>query len=185
MKRFLIFLALISFVVSFSTKISAQPTSLSDEIAAAKVVSPLPGERCIVCDKKLDSSDPVLMIRGRRVPLVKEALPTFQSEPAKYFAKLQPRAALFTEPIERHSAHWYWLIVGCFALVAVIAIAALGYSLVGRGQNNLRFFGKVLTTSTPSRCSHCDADLHPAAARCPRCGSERVPDYEPEQMRIN
>ena len=55
------------------------------------------GERCTVCGGRLTESDVALIVKGRRVPLDRMDMNEFMRHQGKYFAKLQPKGALFQE----------------------------------------------------------------------------------------
>ncbi len=79
-----------------------------------------------------------------------------------------------------------WFIAGLlFNIVAVIAVL-----LVPGGDSSIEPAGipsgmaKVPLTRSPASCPDCDAQVHPAASSCSRCGSSLQPLVEAETSRV-
>lgn len=167
--------------------------------------NPLPveeGDTCIVCGDPLTENDIVLEVRGRRVPVARDALEDLLKNPNHYFVKLQPKAALFTESISTPSFSWGWLSFGALMLVLVISGAICSVMAMKRGLDSNRwfligFFGnflapfflmqkkllpdlppgfnKLARTAPPSPCPSCSAQNHPSAKNCISCSSALDP----------
>ena len=98
------------------------------------------GERCLVCNGVLDTSSGfVLLVRGRRVPLDPIHLGDFMKNQDGYFARLQPRGALFAETFDaaegtvHGGVSWGWFAFGAYVLVAIVFAGLSGYVAVGKG----------------------------------------------------
>ncbi|RMD95267.1 MAG: hypothetical protein D6813_00655 [Calditrichaeota bacterium] len=177
------------------------------------IVKVLPGDRCIVSGKKLGPDDICLEIRGRRIPLKREALEIFLRDPEKYFAKVQPRGALFTEELkESASLSLGWFFFGLYVLAGLIFAAITAQTAVGKGLPPLRWFfaglvvnvvaflivfckrrdknvhvpkglRKVPSTAEPVPCPGCGSQNHPAAEKCLDCGHPLTPKTQSEVNR--
>ena len=159
-----------------------------------------PGDHCIVSGKPLGPDDVCFLVDGRRVPLKKEAVPIFLSNQEKYFSKLQPKSALFTESMGQQKAlSMGWFVFGIYILVGLFFGALTSHAAVGKGLRPIPwFFGglifnafgyfavimkkseavkdvpagfaKVPLTSAPSICPECGYENHPTAKICSGCG---------------
>jgi hypothetical protein len=111
-------------------------------LAAQESRAPRPGEICLGCDRPVESTDLLLIHRGRRVPLHQG--PCFDAwgrNPEAMFASLQPRGALFQEPEGSISPlRDAWFAFGAYVLLGLIFGAACAYTAVGRGHAPLRWF---------------------------------------------
>ncbi len=112
------------------------------------------GERCLVCDGAVDTTDGfVLLVKGRRVPLDSMHLAEFLKNREKYFSLLQPRGALFAESFdETHGpalggVSWGWFLFGLHVLVALVFAGLSGYVAVGKGLRPLPHFALGLVFS--------------------------------------
>lgn len=111
-----------------------------------------PGERCTVCGVTLDEESGVaLIVRGRRVPLNKAMVDMFMDNPEKYFAKKQPKSALFQEELGTPAGvalggiSWGWFLFGLYVLVALIFGGLSGYAAVAKGLPPIPHFFIGLT----------------------------------------
>ena len=83
-----------------------------------------PGDHCTVSGKRLGPGDVCLLVDGRRVPLKKEAVNIFLNNQEKYFSKLQPKSALFTEDMgQPYSLSLGWFIFGIYVLIGLLFAA--------------------------------------------------------------
>ncbi len=164
---------------------------------AYEAVPASPGERCIVCGMPLHPGDMDLIVKGRRVPLDTLHVQEFLRHQEKYFATLQPRAALFQEPYETPgttaqggiSAGWF--LVGLSILVALLFGGLTAYAAITRGLNPapyfflgliLPLFGLLFVMTRPGQASARQVPkgfvkvprTSPPAA-CPRCGAFNHP----------
>ncbi len=173
-----------------------------------------PGDICVVCGTALKDSGTAILYKGRRVPLAnQEMLQQFLDRPEHYFAKLQPRGALFQEEtVTNVSRRWGWFIFGVWVFVALLC-AAIGAGLSLRkgyppvkgffigligslfgvawmaarpARTNVRLpphLAKLPTTAAPLACPSCGALNHPAAKKCPTCGAGLTPQITSEVER--
>lgn len=112
------------------------------------------GERCLVCNGAVDTTDGfVLLVKGRRVSLDSIHLADFLKNQEKYFALLQPRGALFAESFgETHGTalggvSWGWFLFGLAVLIALVFAGLSGYVAVGKGLKPLPYFALGLAFS--------------------------------------
>ncbi|MEK9135870.1 MAG: hypothetical protein AAB393_02000, partial [Bacteroidota bacterium] len=87
------------------------------------VVKAKPGERCIVCGTALDSNGIAFIVKGRRIPLDPAMVDDFLKNREMYFARVQPRGALFQEELGAESGSALgsgWFLFGAYVLVALI-----------------------------------------------------------------
>ncbi|MCA9771162.1 MAG: zinc ribbon domain-containing protein, partial [Myxococcales bacterium] len=175
--------------------------------------APRPGDRCAVCGTPLGPDDVVLLIKGRRVPLMAKMQKGFLANPDRAFAQLQPKSALFTEPMEAPRMRSGWFLFGLYVLVGLVFAGLTSYAAVNRGRRPVPWFfaglavnvlallalltrpraervsglrtglRKVALTHSPARCPACGFETHPSARRCPGCGGALSPSFESETAR--
>lgn len=173
-----------------------------------------PGDRCVVSGMSLDHDDIVLLVKGRRVPMKKEALEIFLDDGDRFFSKFEPKGALFTEDLnlpERLSMKWF--IFGIYVLLGLIFGAVTSHCAVGKGLKPIPWFftgfflsvvgyiavavkkpeaggtvpgglGKVPLTVNPSVCQGCGSENHPSAKSCSNCGGALSPTSTSEVDRV-
>ncbi len=175
------------------------------------VVEVHPGDHCTVSGKPLDpKKDICLLISGRRVPLKKEALKIFLENPEKYFARVQPKGALFTEEMKTSGQLALgWFFLGLYVMLGLIFAALTAHTAVTKGISPTPWFfagllanafgylilltkkskggagipkglRKVPTTMQPIICSECGNENHPSAKRCLGCGRPLLSQSESE-----
>lgn len=181
------------------------------EYAEVKV---LPGEHCLVSGKPLGPDDICIIVRGRRVPLKKEALGIFLQNPEKYFAGLQPKGALYSEelqPGKTLSLGWFYF--GLYVFLGLLFAALTSHTAVAKGLSPIPWFfagllvnafgylailtqksgevaevpkglRKVPLTAPPIICLECGNENHPAAKKCLDCGHPLSPKSESEVDRV-
>lgn len=101
------------------------------------------GERCLVCGERIYGEDVVeIRYQGRTFHVAKPFLGDFQGDPARYFAKLQARSALFDEESLAGSRPlalgWFWM--GVYVLAGLICSAMCGYVAVCKALSPLPWF---------------------------------------------
>lgn len=101
------------------------------------------GEQCLVCRKRVYGEDVVeISYKGRTFFVGKPFMGDFEADPARYFARLQARSALFDEnamPPDRQMAFgWLWL--GVYVLAGLFCAAACGYLAVCKALTPLPWF---------------------------------------------
>ncbi|MDH3252197.1 MAG: zinc finger Ran-binding domain-containing protein [Ignavibacteria bacterium] len=113
------------------------------------------GENCTVGGTPLTEEDVALIVRGRRVPLHRLAVQEFLKNQEKYFAKLQPKGALFQEDLtgsERSALGritWGWFLFGMYVLVALLFGGLSGYVAIMKGLSPVPNFFIGFVFSVP------------------------------------
>ena len=173
-----------------------------------------PGDHCTVSGKPLGPDDVCLLVDGRRVPLKKEAVNIFLNNQDKYFSKLQPRSALFTENMgQPKNLSMGWFIFGIYILLGLFFAALTSHAAVGKGLKPIPWFFigllfiafgylavltkksettadipdglvKVPLTSSPSTCPGCGYQNHPSAKNCSGCGIPLEPKGSSELEKL-
>ena len=173
-----------------------------------------PGDHCLVSGKPLGPDDVCLLVDGRRVPLKKEAVDIFLNNQEKYFSKLQPKSALFTESMGKPTTlSMGWFIFGIYVLIGLIFAALTSHTAVGKGLRPIPWFfvgllfnalgylavltkkseaagnipegfAKVPLTSAPSICPSCGYENHPSAKNCSSCGTGLSPETTSEVEKL-
>ena len=169
-----------------------------------------PGDHCTVSGEPLGPGDVCLLVDGRRVPLKKEAVDIFLNNQEKYFSKLQPKSALFTESMgNSKKLSIKWFIFGIYILVGLFFAALTSHAAVGKGLKPIPWFftglffnafgylavlmkksedvnnvpggfTKVPLTSAPAVCPGCGYENHPTAKKCSGCGTGLTPQDRSE-----
>ena len=169
-----------------------------------------PGDHCTVSGEALGPGDVCLLVDGRRVPLKKEAVDIFLNNQQKYFSKLQPKSALFTESMgTSKNLSMGWFIFGIYLLVGLFFAALTSHTAVGKGLKPIPWFfigllfnafgylavlmnkseatayvpagfAKVPLTSAPALCPGCGYENHPTAKNCSSCGKALNPQDKSE-----
>ncbi len=155
------------------------------------------GEQCLVCRKRVYDEDVVEIIyKGRTFFVGKPFMDDFEADPARYFARLQARAALFDEnalAADRPMA-FGWLGLGTYVLVGLFCSALCAYIAVCKGRTPLPWFfgglfGNVAGLGLVMFVGRGDAAALPAGipagfakvpttyapAACPSCGAANHP----------
>jgi len=172
------------------------------------------GDRCVVSGLSLDHDDIVLLVKGRRVPMKKEALSIFLDSRDKYFSKFEPKGALFTEDItlsERLSMGWF--VFGIYVLIGLVFGAITSHCAVEKGLKPVPWFlsgfflnifgyivvavkrseahgeipkgfGKIPLTVEPNVCRGCGHENHPSAKSCSSCSTALNPRTTSEIERL-
>ncbi len=173
-----------------------------------------PGDHCIVSGKPLGPNDICLMVEGRRVPLKREALDIFLQNPERYFARLQPKSALFTEDMgQGKPLNLSWFFFGVYVLVGLVFAALTAHTAVAKGLSPIPWFftgllinafgylsvltrkpeivkevpeglRKVPLTAEPMKCDKCGHENHPSARTCAACGNSMTPQILSETERV-
>jgi len=162
-----------------------------------QVVPAKPGERCTVCGGELTQEDVALIVRGRRVPLDIDEVDEFLKNQEMYFAKLQPKGALFQEELDTPegtaqggvSAGWFWF--GVYVLSALVFGALSSYTAITKGLQPIPHFflgfflsllGYLYVLTRPRRVH--EGEVPPglvkvpvtsAPVKCPSCGNTNHP----------
>ena len=155
------------------------------------------GEQCLVCRKRVYDEDVVeIRFKGRTFFVGKPFMGDFEADPARYFARIQARSALFDEAAfaaNRPMAYgWLWL--GGYVLAGVVCSALCAYIAVCKGLTPLPWFfagllGNVAGLGLVMSVGGGDAAALPAGipaglakvpttyapAACPSCGAANHP----------
>jgi hypothetical protein len=165
---------------------------------------------CAVCEGPLAGLAAQRHIGTREVLVHPECAVHFDDEgPARYAAKVMPRAALFQEQVEMPMPATLWLYLSLYLLAGLVVGGATAYAAVDRGRSGKAWFGlglvlnlaalaallalprrsqafaakglaKVPTTHEPVPCPACGHLNHPASDRCLSCGAAHAPRAESE-----
>lgn len=181
-------LCFVSLPLCAQEKVTVTPT----DTLPAKI-----GERCTVCGVALTEDDVALIVRGRRVPLNKNMVATFMSDPEKYFAKSQPKSALFQEELSAPAGAALggissgWFLFGLYVLAALVFSGLSGYAAVSKGLSPIPHFfigfffsalGYLYVLTRPAAVKKgaipgglVKVPATPAPVACPQCGYTNHP----------
>lgn len=168
-------------------------------ILVFSIIDMIKGEKCLISGLPLDpDKDVVLMVKGRRYPYKKEALPIVIANPEKHLGKLQPKGALFHEPMGNEGIlSKIWLYFGIYFLIGIIFAGLctqkaiknnrplLTWFFAGLFLNITAYIVILLTppnpepepvveefkTSQPVICPSCGCENHPSVQKCYQCSS--------------
>jgi len=107
---------------------------------------PKKGEQCLICGVDLTKNDLVLTIRGRRAPLNASMVDSFLANQDFFFARLQPRGALFNEAANVKNAtvsggiSFTVFAIGLYVLVGLIFGGLSAYQAVSKGLPAVSYF---------------------------------------------
>jgi hypothetical protein len=184
----LLVLTLIPGVLSFGETL---PQSQYPAVAAKA------GEICTVCGMPVSSSDVAIILKGRRIPVMKDMAETVLRNPELYFKDKQAKGALFQEDFQapsgavRAGVSLGWFLAGLYVLSALIFGGLSGAAAVAKGLPpissfflglGLSLFGYlfVLTRRTDKASHGVPAGLLKVPATqsplaCPQCGNTNHP----------
>ena len=215
LKVFFILIAVIctGFLVYPENSSGSQISAASDS-SQYRQIPVKDGDVCVVCDKPLGKDGLAILYKGRRVPFFnREQFRIFLDNPAKYFAKLQPRTALFDEnAVAQKSMQFGWLFFGVWVTIALICGAISAGIALRKGLPPVKWFfvgligsvfglifaaiqpakekvelpeklAKISTTPAPQPCPNCGEYNHPTAKKCANCGKTLTPATESEVHR--
>ena len=159
---------------------------------AAKV-----GETCIVCGMPVSNGDIAIVLKGRRMPVMKDMAESVLRNPEFYFKDKQARGAMFQEDFQvpsganRAGVSLGWFLAGLYVLSALIFGGLSGNAAIAKGLPpissfflglGLSFFGYLYVLTRPSdEAPHgfsagglkVSATQSPLA--CPQCGNTNHP----------
>jgi hypothetical protein len=155
------------------------------------------GEVCIVCGMPVSSGDIAIVVKGRRMPVMKDMAETVLRNPEFYFKHKQARGALFQEDFQapsgadRAAVSLGWFLAGLYVLSALIFGGLSGNAAVAKGLPpissfflglGLSFFGYLYVLTRPSdeaRRGFSAGRLKVSATQsplaCPQCGNTNHP----------
>jgi hypothetical protein len=172
--------------------VAADTTDSGYQMVPAK-----PGEECTVCGIPLTDEDVALIVKGRRVPLNKGMVQEFLENQERYFARLQPRGALFQEDVDAQEGTSLggisrgWFLFGLYVLVALLFAGMSGYVAVAKGLKPIphffiglffSVFGFLYVLTRPRLAKEGEipsglvkVPLTSAPVPCPKCGYSNHP----------
>lgn len=184
----LLVLSLLSRLVFAS---ETQPQSHYPTVAA-KV-----GEICIVCGMPVSSGDIAILLKGRRMPVMRDMAAAVLKDPETYFKNKQAKGALFQEDFRAPSGAVQagvslgWFLAGLYILSALIFGGLSGTAAVAKGLPpissfflglGLSLFGYLYVVTKRSRKASQGAPAGllkvPATQSplaCPQCGDTNHP----------
>ncbi len=155
------------------------------------------GEQCLVCRKPVVGEDVVeIRFKGRTFFVGKPFMGDFEADPARYFARIQARSALFDESAlaAKRAMAFGWLWLGCYVLAGMLCSALCAYIAVCKGLMPLPWFfagvfGNVAGLGRVMSVGGGDAAALPAGipaglakvpttrapVACPSCGAANHP----------
>lgn len=101
------------------------------------------GEQCLVCRKPVVDEDVFeIRFKGRTFFVGKPFMGDFEADPARYFARLQARSALFDENAlgANRPMAFGWLGLGGYVLAGLLCSASCAYIAVCKGLTPLPWF---------------------------------------------
>jgi hypothetical protein len=155
------------------------------------------GEHCVVCGMPLSSSDIAIILKGRRIPVMKDMAASVLKNPEIYFKSKQARGALFHEDFQappgavQAGVNLSWFLAGLYVLSA-LAFGALGaVAAVSKGLApisgfylglGLSVFGYLYVLTRPSQAASLDipagfakVPVTQSPLACPQCGNTNHP----------
>jgi hypothetical protein len=161
------------------------------------IVAAKAGEICIVCGMPVSSGDIAIVLKGRRMPVMKDMAETVRRNPEVYFRDKQAKGALFQEEFQgspgavSRGVSLGWFLAGLYVLSALIFGGLSGNAAVTRGLPpissfflglGLGLFGYLyVLTRRSGKASHgVSAGLSKIPATqsplaCPQCGNTNHP----------
>jgi hypothetical protein len=140
-------IAVIGITILFALAVTTARATTADSTAAGYTVLPAhAGERCTVGGDSLTEQDVALIVRGRRVPLHRLAVQEFLDHQEKYFAKFEPKSALFQEDMSPRSGTalggitYGWFLFGIYVLVGLVFSGLSAYVAITKGLNSRLHF---------------------------------------------
>ena len=104
-----------------------------------------PGDHCIVSGKMLGQDDICIMVEGSSVQMKREDLDIFLQNPERYFARLQPKSALFTEDMgQGKPLNLSWFFFGVYVLAGLVFSALTSHTAVAKLLSPIPWFFAVL-----------------------------------------
>jgi len=184
-------LALCFLLAGFLFASEPQPQSRYPTVAAE------PGELCTVCGMPVSSSDIVIILKGRRMPVMKDMAAAVLKNPEAYFKNKQARGALFQEDFQappgaaQAGVSLGWFLAGLYVLSALIFGGLSGVAAVAKGLPPISSFfagfclsvvGYLYVLTRPSRPEFGEVPdglvkvpVTQSPLVCPQCGNTNHP----------
>ena len=159
---------------------------------AAKV-----GEICVVCGMPVSSGDIAIILKGRRLPVMKDMTAAVLKNPEIYFKSKQAKSALFQEDFQappgavQAGVSLGWFLGGLYILSALIFGGLSGAAAVARGLPpissfffglGLSVFGYLYVLTRPSQTASpsvpaglVKVPVTQSPLACPQCGNTNHP----------
>jgi hypothetical protein len=191
MARPTIFLLVLTLIPEVVLSGEALPQSRYPTVAAKA------GEVCIVCGMPLSSGDIAIVVKGRRMPVMKDMAESVLRNPEFYFKDKQARGALFQEDFQapsgadRAGVSLGWFLAGLYVLSALIFGGLSGNAAVAKGLPpissfflglGLSFFGYLYVLTRPSdearhgfSAGGLKVSVTQSPLACPQCGNTNHP----------
>jgi len=172
----------------FANELPAQPRY--------STTSANPGEICVVCGMPLSERDIAVIVKGRRMPVMKDMATSVLNNPEAYFKNLQAKGALLQEDFRAPSGAAQagvslgWFLVGLYVVIALIFGGLSGATAVAKGLPpissffvgfGLSMFGYLYVLARPSRTAAGRlaplerVRLTQSPLACPQCGNTNHP----------
>jgi len=155
------------------------------------------GEICIVCGMPVSSGDIAIILKGRRLPVMKDMAAAVLKNPEIYFKHKQAKGALFLEDFQAPSGAVQdgvsvgWFLAGLYVLSALFFGGLSGTAAIARGLPpissfffglGLSVFGYVYVLTRPSRrvsrsvsAGLVKVPVTQSPLACPQCGDTNHP----------
>jgi hypothetical protein len=155
------------------------------------------GEICIVCGMPVSSGDIAIILKGRRMPVMKDMAAAVLKNPEIYFKSKQAKGALFQEDFQappgaaQAGVSLGWFLAGLYVLSALIFGGLSGAAAVARGLPpissfffglGLSVFGYLYVLTRPSQTASpsvpaglVKVPVTQSPLACPQCGNTNHP----------
>ncbi|HEU0007192.1 MAG TPA: hypothetical protein VFS12_14505 [Terriglobia bacterium] len=155
------------------------------------------GEICVVCGMPVSSGDIAIILKGRRMPVMKDMAAAVLKDPEIYFKSKQAKGALFQEDFQappgavQAGVSLGWFLAGLYVLSALIFGGLSGVAAVAKGLPpissfcfglGLSVFGYLYVLTTPSRTASpgvpaglVKVPVTQSPLACPQCGNTNHP----------
>ena len=155
------------------------------------------GELCIVCGRPVSGSDVAIILKGRRMPVMKDMAASVLKNPEIYFKSKQAKGALFQEDFQappgavQAGVSLGWFLAGLYVLSALVFGGLSGVAAVSKGLPpisgfwfglGLNVFGYLYVLTRPSQAvAHgvpaglMKAPVTQSPLACPQCGNTNHP----------
>ena len=155
------------------------------------------GEICIVCGMPVSSGDIAIILKGRRMPVMKDMAAAVLKNPEIYFKSKQAKGALFQEDFQtppgaaQAGVSLGWFLAGLYVLSALIFGGLSGVAAVAKGLPpissfffglGLSVFGYLYVLTRPSQTASpsvpaglVKVPVTQSPLACPQCGNTNHP----------
>jgi hypothetical protein len=155
-----------------------------------------PGEICVVCGLPVSNGDIAILLKGRRLPVMKEMAGEILKNPEAYFKNKQAKSALFQEEFQAPAGAVQtgmslgWFLAGLYILSALLFGGLSGVAALAKGLSpissffaglGLSVFGYLYVLTRPSRTASgvpagfAKVPITQSPLACPQCGNTNHP----------